>query len=98
MVSDIVLLKELPAFIRNSIDAYIGCLSGAIMKAEYINTIREAGFQDVEILDESYFPLESMANDQTAKALINEENIPPEELDELGTTVVSIKVTGKKPL
>jgi len=98
MVSDIVLLKELPAFIKNSIDAYIGCLSGAIMKAEYINTIREAGFQDVEILDESYFPLECMANDQTAKALINEENIPPEELDELGTTVVSIKVTGKKPL
>jgi len=98
MVSDIVLLKELPEFIKNSIDAYIGCLSGAVMKAEYIKTIQEAGFQDVEILDESYFPLECMANDQTAKALINEENIPLEELEELGTTVVSIKVTGKKTL
>jgi arsenite methyltransferase len=98
MVSDIVLLKELPEFIKNSIDAYIGCLSGAIMKDEYIKTIHDAGFQDVEILDETYFPLECMANDQTAKALINEANIPPAELDELGTTVVSIKVAGKKPL
>ena len=98
MVSDIVLLKELPEFIKNSIDAYIGCLSGAIMKAEYIKTIQEAGFQDVEILDESYFPLECMANDQTAKGLINEGNIPPEELEELGTSIVSIKVTGKKSL
>jgi arsenite methyltransferase len=98
MVSDIVLLKELPEFIKNSIDAYIGCLSGAIMKDEYIKTIQDAGFQDVEILDETYFPLECMANDQTAKALINEANIPPAELDELGTTVVSIKVAGKKPL
>ena len=97
MVSDIVLLKELPEFIKDSIDAYIGCLSGAIMKEEYLNAIREAGFQDVTILDETYFPLECMANDQTAKALITEENIPPEELDELGTSVVSIKVMGKKP-
>jgi arsenite methyltransferase len=98
MVSDIVLLKELPEFIKNSIDAYIGCLSGAIMKDEYLKTIRDAGFQDVEILDETYFPLECMANDQTAKALINEAKIPLAELEELGTTIVSIKVTGKKPL
>ena len=98
MVSDIVLLKELPEFIKNSIDAYIGCLSGAIMKDEYIKTIRYAGFQNVEILDETYFPLECMANDQTAKALINEAKIPLAELEELGTTIVSIKVTGKKPL
>lgn len=97
MVSDIVLLKELPEVIKNSIDAYIGCLSGAIMKVEYIKKIREAGFQDVEILDETYFPLECMANDQTAKALLDKANIPLELLNEIGTTIVSIKVTGKKP-
>lgn len=56
MVSDIVLLKELPDVITNSIEAYIGCISGAIMKDEYIKTIQDAGFQDVRILDETYFP------------------------------------------
>jgi hypothetical protein len=38
-----------------------------------------------------------MANDPTAKVLISEMNIPPEELNELGTSVLSIKVAGKKP-
>lgn len=97
MISDIVLLKELPTFIKNSIDAYIGCLSGAIIKNEYLKLIQEAGFQEIRILDEAYFPLECMSNDQTAKALIKKMDIPPEELHELGTTVVSIKVTGTKP-
>src|SRR4030043_1269161 len=32
MISDIVLTKELPDAIKNSIEAYIGCLSGAIMR------------------------------------------------------------------
>ncbi len=31
----IVLLKELPEHIKNSIEAYIGCLSDAIMRDEY---------------------------------------------------------------
>lgn len=97
MVSDIVLLKELPDYIKNSVDAYIGCLSGAIMKDEYIKTIQKAGFQDIRILDETYFPIECMANDPTAKVLISKMNIPPEKLNELGTSVLSIKVTGNKP-
>jgi len=29
-------VKELPEFIKNSIEAYVGCLSGAIMKDRYI--------------------------------------------------------------
>ncbi len=98
MVSDIVLLHELPEVIKNSIDAYIGCLAGALLRDEYLSMIRAAGFQDVEIVDETYFPLECMANDQTVKTRIKKANITPEDLDELGTTILSIKVTGKKPL
>ena len=47
IVSDIVLLKKLPDFIKNSIEAYIGCISGAIMKDKYIGLITEAGFQEI---------------------------------------------------
>jgi len=39
VVSDIVLLKELPEIIKNSVEAYIGCISGAIMKS--INVTEE---------------------------------------------------------
>jgi len=97
MVSDIVLLKELPDFIRNSIAAYVGCISGAMLKDEYIEVTREAGFHEVKIMDETVFPIECMANDPTAKAIINKTKTSTEEIIELANSVVSVKVQGIKP-
>ena len=68
MVSDIVLNGELPAFITNSLDAYVGCLSGAILKDKYLALMEEVGFQDVNVVEEKFFPLEYMADDPTANA------------------------------
>lgn len=96
MVSDLVLMKELPKGIQDSIEAYIGCLSGAIMKDEYLEAIREAGFGDVRVLDETNYPVELMANDSTAKAIIENFKVPAGALEEIGESVVSIKVQGKK--
>ena len=96
MVSDIVLLKELPDFIKNSIEAYIGCLSGAIMKDEYIGAIKGAGFQDVRVIDETSFPIEFMANDPTVQAIIEKSKAPLEEVKAVAGSVVSIKVYGVK--
>jgi SAM-dependent methyltransferase len=96
MVSDIVLMKELPEFIRNSVEAYVGCISGAIMKKEYIGAIREAGFREVKVIEEASFPIENMANDPTAKAIIDKMDAPGGKLEEIGNSVVSINVQGKK--
>ncbi len=98
MISDIVLLKELPEIIKNSIEAYIGCISGAIMKDEYIEAIKEAGFREVRVIDETSFPVECIVNDPTAKAIMNKTNMPLEKLQEIGNSVMSIKVEGKKPI
>ena len=97
MISDMVLLKELPDFIKNSIEAYIGCLSGAIMRDEYLGAIKAAGFQEVGIVDETSFPIDCMANDPTAKAIIDNLVIPVEEVADLAKSVISIKVHGVKP-
>ncbi len=97
MISDIVLLKELPDFIKNSIEAYIGCVSGAIMRDEYIEAIKAAGFQEVRIIDETSFPSESMDNDPTVRAIIENFNISPEKVKEVASSVISIKVYGIKP-
>jgi ubiquinone/menaquinone biosynthesis C-methylase UbiE len=35
MVSDLVLLKQLPEVVRQSVEAYVGCIGGAVMKDEY---------------------------------------------------------------
>lgn len=97
MISDIVLLKELPNFIKDSIESYIGCLSGAIMRNEYVGAIKAAGFQEVRIVDETFFPIECMANDPTAKVIIKNLEIPMEEVKEAANSVASIKVYGVKP-
>ncbi|GAI88222.1 unnamed protein product, partial [marine sediment metagenome] len=97
MVSDIVLLKELPDFIINSIEAYVGCVSGAMMRDEYIEVMREAGFREVKVMDETVFPIECMANDPTAQAIISELNITTEDIKDIENSVVSIKVQGIKP-
>lgn len=46
MVSDLVLLKEIPRVVRNSIEAYVSCIAGASFKDEYLERIKEAGFGD----------------------------------------------------
>ena len=96
MVSDIVLLKELPDFIRNSIAAYIGCVSGAMMKDEYLATIKEAGFHDIKIIDESVFPIDCLTNDPTAQAIIAQMNLSTEKIKDIANSVISIKVQGTK--
>ena len=97
MVSDIVLLKELPDVIKNSVEAYIGCLSGAMMKDDYIRAIKAAGFRTVKIVDQSSFPIECMANDPTAQAIAKNAGASLDQVKETVSSVLSIKVSGVKP-
>jgi arsenite methyltransferase len=98
MVSDIVILQELPPFIKQSVAGYVGCISGAIMKDTYLALLKKAGFQKVIIVDETSFPLELMLNDEEAKVLIRKTKIKKERLQKIGERVASIKVEGIKPL
>jgi ubiquinone/menaquinone biosynthesis C-methylase UbiE len=97
MVSDIVLLKELPSVIKNSVAGYVGCISGAILKQKYLQLIRQAGFRDVRIIEETSFPVELMLNDAEAQTLIKKTKMTPEKLRDIGTNVMSVHVEGKKP-
>ncbi len=96
MISDIVLLKPLPDSIKDSVEAYVGCLAGAMMKNEYLDFIEKAGFDQIKVLDEAHFPVEFITNDPTADAIIKKSKISPEEIKDVGASVVSIKVTGIK--
>jgi len=98
MVSDLVMEKELPDFIKNSIEAYVGCLSGAIMKETYLGYIKEVGFSDIKVINETNFPAEGMVNDLTAKAVVENLKMEPEEIKEVVKSVVSIKIIAIKPV
>lgn len=97
MVSDIVVLKELPDFIKTSVEAYVGCLSGALIKSNYLGEIKAAGFEEVKIIDETTFPLEVMINDAAAQTIIKAHELTSEDLNEIARAVRSIKVSGIKP-
>lgn len=96
-VSDIVLLKELPDFVKVSTEAYIGCLAGAIMKDGYIQAIKSAGFQNVIIADESSFPIECLIFDGVGPAFVDMPKTSPEQLKEVEESISSIKVVAMKP-
>ena len=97
MVSDIVLEKELPDSIRNSIKAYVECVSGALLKDEYIEAINEAGFKEVKIIDETSFPYDLLDNDPATRAIIKDLRVSPEEVKEAAGSVLSINIYGVKP-
>ena len=58
LVSDLVLLRPLPESVRQSVEAYVGCVAGASLKEEYLRLIRDAGFTDVEIVREGRYGTE----------------------------------------
>lgn len=49
MISDVVLTKPLPDELKNDNELLTGCVSGAILKQEYLNLLGKAGFKSVEI-------------------------------------------------
>jgi len=96
MVSDLVLIKVLPAVIRESVEAYVGCLAGAILKDDYLNYINEAGFQDIKVVNQTYYPIEAMANDATAQVVKSSPVLKIEDLKDIEHSVASIKVSAVK--
>jgi ubiquinone/menaquinone biosynthesis C-methylase UbiE len=97
MVSDIVLLKDVPDFIKNSVEAYVGCLAGAIAKDQYLNTVKGAGFKDIEIVNETPFAIKSWINDPIIESIVKEAKLSTTELNKLSSDVASsIKLSARK--
>ncbi len=96
MVSDMALTRPLPESLKTSIEAYIGCVSGAMLRDGYLRAIEAAGFRDVKIVDEIPFPFEVLSSDPTAKTILEEEGLSEQEAMDLAASVVSLKVQGYK--
>jgi SAM-dependent methyltransferase len=62
-VSDIVVDGDLPQAIRKRLDAWAGCVAGALDESVYLGKIRAAGFGDVEILSHSRVPADATNED-----------------------------------
>jgi arsenite methyltransferase len=50
-VSDILIKKPLPEELKRNVALYVGCVAGASSKEEYEGWLKEAGFEDVVVVD-----------------------------------------------
>jgi hypothetical protein len=48
-VSDIVLLRDIPAQLRGLVGLWTGCISGALRDDEYVEKLTAAGFTDAGV-------------------------------------------------
>jgi arsenite methyltransferase len=68
LLSDLVLERPLPLKTRESIEAYVGCIAGASLRGDYLRQIRDAGFQEVEVVREGRYGAEPVTSVQVRAA------------------------------
>ena len=97
MISDIILLKDLPDYVKNSVEGHIACLAGAVTKAHYLDAIAKAGFEHIRIDKQASFPIELMLNDPIAAKIVRENNLTEKEIKDIANSIASISISAKKP-
>jgi SAM-dependent methyltransferase len=55
VISDVVLDGPLPEALQRDLTAWVGCVSGAMQRDRYLDTVRSAGLTDVEVLKDVDF-------------------------------------------
>ena len=66
-ISDIVADRALSDETRNDLDAWAGCIAGALEQRQYLRIIKEAGFANLQALSSREFYVEDSNNDEMAK-------------------------------
>jgi len=66
-VSDIVTERALSNEIRNDLNAWAGCIAGALEQQQYLRMIKEAGFVDLHVLSNREFYVEDSNNKEMVK-------------------------------
>jgi SAM-dependent methyltransferase len=101
-VSDIVLTEPLPDAIAENIAAYVGCIAGAPLLDDYLGYLRNAGFEDVQVM-ESRQAVDSLAEDDPIVRSILEGsgscciNDLSAGIQQVAGRVLSAKISARKP-
>lgn len=91
-ISDIVLEGQLPDSIKDTVEMYAGCVTGAIQKQVYLELIDANGFTNVTIQKDKAIILPK----DILQTYLTEAQI--EEFEQSGTGIRSITVYAEKPL
>jgi arsenite methyltransferase len=93
-VSDVVIDGPVPADLRRRVELWVGCIAGALERADYEGKLRAAGFEQVEIVPTRYYRAEDRDDPQLAAWLAEQ---PPAERERLSRAFMSAFVRAVKP-
>ena len=95
MISDMVLISDLPLQVLKSQEMYTACIAGALKKEDYISKIRKAGFKDMNIVGENPVRLSDyIGSDKIITEIAKD--ISQEEIANIDKSVVSIRISAIK--
>lgn len=97
MVSDLALKKPIPRGLRDSAEAYVACIGGALLKDDYLVLIRKAGFREVAVVTERDYPAELVLDDRAAPGVAGKLGMTRAKLARHLASVVSLSVRASKP-
>ena len=107
VISDIVLLKDLPESLKNDETLLAGCVAGAELKENYLSMIREAGFENIKVKQKTDSIIDvSDRDDKPTEPLlvvdgeinsISDFNEIKEDINTIQKSIQSITVTAFKP-
>src|SRR5205807_1391142 len=89
-VSDVVVQGEMPVELRRNVEAWVGCVAGALEESEYRRLLSEAGFANVELEVTRVYDYRELAARQGIQSLSSGSEDAP-------ARVVSAFVRGRKP-
>ena len=95
-VSDLVLTRQLPWFLRRSAALYAACVAGAIPRDAYIAAMLEAGLEHVTVMSERKHSLELLATDGTMSGIVRLARWVPAVRRQV-ESVVSLSLRASKP-
>ncbi|HLG64078.1 MAG TPA: arsenite methyltransferase [Ktedonosporobacter sp.] len=93
-VSDVVFLGSMPQAIRDDLEAWAGCVAGALEEDTYRALLREAGFVDIEIEVTRRYSLDDIDQSGASGSIAT---LSPEERSAVDGRFVSAFVRARKP-
>ena len=103
MVSDMVVDGSLPNTIRKRLDVWTACVAGALDESVYLEKIRVAGFEQVDIVSRAPLPFDLAFEDEGAQLVVVGSDSPVAgteatiSLSDLAEKVASVRVKAYKP-
>lgn len=89
-ISDVVIQGQLPDGLRNDAEMYAGCVSGAILKDDYLELIQQTGFKHIQVQKERAIQIP----DDILKNYLSDDEIKQVRDGQVG--IFSINVYGEK--